>query len=146
MGNRLTSYLKRFQAFKDRVSDAVGVRERPEGPISPIINDAVTTAINNRWKLNISYQGVGGTKVILPTTYRILPLMLGLARTTHNHLLRAWVYSGGGHIGGFVTFRMDRILSAAPIKKPVDTPPDGYNNASDALMGEIILKIEFPEN
>lgn len=145
MINRLIAYRNKFQAFKDRVADAVSRKERPEGAISPAISDAVTTAISNRWKLNISYQGVGGTKVILPQTYRILPLMLGLGRTTHNHLLRAWIYSGGGHIGGYVTFRLDRILSAAPIKKSIDEAPDGFNPASDALMGELIQIIKFPK-
>src|SRR5947199_9245393 len=99
MINRLTAYRNRFQAFKDRVADGVGRKERREGVINPVIYDTVTTAITNRWKLNISYQGVGGTKVIAPQTLRILPLMLGLNRSTKNHIIRCWVYSGGGHIG-----------------------------------------------
>jgi hypothetical protein len=139
------NYFKQaYIAFKSR-AEAVGSRTRIEGPISDSVLKDVTDSITNRWQMSIMYAGEIGLKKVVAGRYSITPLMYGLNKFTKNHILRAYVHSGGSFVG-FVTFRLDRMQSTTPFKsKTFDQAPPGYNQASDGLMSEIILKVEFPK-
>src|ERR1700722_14753629 len=66
-------------------------KDRKEGPIRKNVEQSILNSIKNRWFLYISYEGSeevsAGSRYILPYTY-------GFHKTTFNHVLRAWQYSG----------------------------------------------------
>src|SRR5579863_9714781 len=137
-------FREKIDQFRFKVNEAVGKKEIKEGPISPVITKGVVDAINNRWNITISYLPVDGVKKVLPSTYIVQPYCYGLNRYSKNHILRAYVLNGSG-FDGFVTFRLDRILTLVADKSKTFDEPVGEWTGSDNLMSQQLEVVEFPK-
>ena len=129
-----------------------------EGPIRANVKIAIKNAIENRWLLNIYYEGDQENQ---PGYRWIEPYVWGNNVYSGNEVLRAWQYKEyNGRISttvpsstysknypdGWRMFRLDRIKSTAPLTNAhFDVPRDKYHE-HDKLMSGIKMAVNFGKN
>jgi hypothetical protein len=115
---------------------------RKEGPIRPQTKEAIKNSIENRWLLNIYYEGDEETE---PGYRWCEPYCWGLRIKTNNNILRAYQYRGKTLTEwGWKTFRLDRISSTAPLTSATFSKPrPKYNPNGDKHMTKIFMQVKF---
>lgn len=115
-----------------------------EGPIRPATKEALKNSIENRWLLNIYYEGDEENS---PGYRWIEPFVWGIHHTSGNNVLRAWQYRGQtltpDNFPYWRMFRLDRIRSTAPLTNAVFNKPRPEYNPDDKQMSKIIERVNF---